>query len=45
MKAYFKEHWADMLICFAAFITFTPIIIIGLIILWGSLFSVIGALL
>ena len=45
MKVYFKEHWADRLICFAAFMIFFPTIIIVLIILWGSLFSVIGALL
>ena len=45
MKVYFKEYWADMLICFTAFMILFPIIIIGLIILWGPLFSVIGALL
>ena len=45
MKVYFKEHWDDMIICFVAFMIFFPIAIIGLIILWGSLFSVIGALL
>ena len=45
MKVFFKEYWADMLICFTAFMIFFPTIIIGLIILWSSLFSVIGALL
>ena len=45
MKVYFKEYWADMLFCFAAFMVFFPTIILVLIILWGSLFSVIGALL
>ena len=45
MKVYFKEYWADMLIYFTAFMILFPIVIIGLIILWGSLFSVIGALL
>ena len=45
MKVFFKEYWADMLICFTAFMIFFPAIIIGLIILWGLLFSVIGALL
>ena len=45
MKVYFKEHWADMLICFTALMILFPIIILGLIILWGSLFSVIVALL
>ena len=45
MKVYFKEHWADMLICFVAFMILFPTIILVLIILWGSLFSVIGALL
>ena len=45
MKVYFKEYWADMLICFTAFMILFPIIIVGLIILWGLLFSVVGALL
>ena len=45
MKVFFKESWADMLICFTAFMILFPTIVIGLIILWGSLFSVIGALL
>ena len=45
MKVYFKEYWADMLICFTAFMILFPIIIIGLIILWSLLFSFIGALL
>ena len=35
MKVYFKEYWADMLICFIAFMILFPIIIVGLIILWG----------
>ena len=45
MKVYFKEHWADMIIRFTAFMILFPTIILVLIILWGSLFSVIGALL
>ena len=45
MIRFFKEHRDDMLICFTAFMIFFPTIIIGLIILWGSPFSVIGALL
>ena len=45
MKVFFKEYWADMLICFTAFMILFPTIIIVLIILWSSLFSVIGALL
>ena len=45
MKVWFKEHWDDILICFTAFMIFFPTIVIGLIILWGSLFSAIGALL
>ena len=45
MKVFFKEYWADMLICFAAFMIFFPTVIIGLIILWSLLFSFIGALL
>ncbi len=45
MKVYFKKHWVDMLVCFTAFMIFFPTIIIGLIILWGLLFSVVGALL
>ena len=45
MKVYIKECWADMLICFTAFMILFPIIIMGLIIFWGSLFSAIGALL
>ena len=45
MIRFFKEYWPDMLICFTAFMIFFPTIIIGLIILWGLLFSVVGALL
>ena len=45
MKVWFKEHWDDILICFTAFMILFPTIIIGLIILWGLLFSIIGALL
>ena len=45
MKVWLKMSKDDMLICFTAFMVLFPIIILGLIILWGSLSSVIGALL
>ena len=45
MKVFFKEYWDDILIYFTAFMILFPAIVIGLIILWGSLFSAIGALL